>query len=131
LPLLADGEEHVEVPRLDDGQHPLLALADHDLEGLHALLADVDLREPQVHPDPALGGGLAGGAGDAGGPEVLDADDEAGVEDLQAGLDEALLLERVAHLDAGSLLLVALPEPGGGEDAGAADPVAPGGGAEQ
>ena len=51
----ADGEHLVEVAGLDDGEHPLLALAGHDLEGLHALLAHVDLgRGSTSMPTPPL-----------------------------------------------------------------------------
>ena len=53
-----------------------------------------------VHAEAGVGGRLARRAGEPGAAEVLDADDEAGVEQLEAGLDEALLLVRVADLDA-------------------------------
>ena len=70
--------------------------------------------------------------GQPGAAEVLDADDEAGVEQGQARLDEPLLLERIADLHARPLGLVgAVAEPGAGQHAHAADAVAPGGRAEQ
>ena len=68
----------------------------------------------------------------AGTAEVLDADNEPLVEQGQAGLDEALLLEGVADLDAGTLVGVGLlGEARRGEDADAADAIAARGGSEQ
>ena len=68
--------------------------------------------------------------------EVLDPDHEPGVEQLQAGLDEPLLLEGVADLDARPLGVVArravvAAEAGRGQDAHAADAVTPGARAQQ
>ena len=82
-------------------------------------------------PDAAARRGLAGRAGEAGAAEVLDADDEAGVEQGQARLDEPLLLERVAHLHGRPLVVVALLEAGRGQHRHATDAVTPGGRAEQ
>ena len=45
-------------------------------------------------------GGLRRGAGDARRAEVLEALDQAALDELEAGLDEQLLGERVADLDA-------------------------------
>ena len=61
-----------------------------------------------------------------GAAEVLDADDQAGVEQREARLDEALLLERVADLHARALGRVGLvvAEARRGEHADAADAVA-------
>ena len=86
-----------------------------------------------VHAHAAARRRLAGGAGEAGAAEVLDADDEAGVEQREAGLDQPLLLERVADLHARALGRVGLvvAEAGRGQHAHAADAVAPGGRAEQ
>ena len=132
LPLAADRQQVIELVGLADRQHPLLALAGHDLEGLHALLANVDLGQVHVHPHAALRRGLARGTGDARRSEVLDADDEAGVEDLEARLDQPLLLEGVTDLHARALVVVAvLGEPGRRQHARAADPVAAGGRAEE
>ena len=119
----------------DDGQHPLLALARHHLPGLHALLAPRHGADVDVHAHAAAAGRLAGGAGQPGATEVLDAHDELGVEQLEAGLDEALLLEGVAHLDAGPLGVVGrlrvTAEAGRGQHADPADAVAAGARAEE
>jgi hypothetical protein len=40
---------------VDDGEHPLLGLRGHHLEGLHALLAARARRDVDVHAHPALG----------------------------------------------------------------------------
>ncbi len=56
----------------------------------------------EVDEDARAGpvGGLGRGAGDAAGAEVLEALHQAALDELQAGLDEQLLGERVADLDA-------------------------------
>ena len=56
---------------------------------------------------------------------------EAPLDQLEAGLDQQLLRERVAHLDGGALVRILVRERGRGEDAGPADAVAPGRRAEQ
>ena len=59
-------------------------------------------------------------------PRSWIADDEAGVEQREAGLDQPLLLERVTDLHVGPLgrVGVGIPEAGGGQHRHAADPVA-------
>ena len=111
LPLGADGGHGR--PRLgrDDGEHALLALARHHLPRLHALLAPRHGGDVHVHADAAAPRRLARGAGEPGAAEVLDPDHELRVEQLQARLDQALLLEGIAHLDAGSLGVVRRPRP--------------------
>ena len=84
----------------DRGAHPLLRLRDHDLERLEARLASRDRVEVDEHPGPAAVGGLRRRAGDPAGAEVLEALDQAALDELEAGLDEQLLRERVADLDA-------------------------------
>jgi hypothetical protein len=73
------------VPGLDDGQHALLALAGEHLERFHARLALGHLGDVDVHADAAAAGGLAGGAGQPGAPQVLDADDQFPVGGLVDG----------------------------------------------
>ena len=135
LPLGADLLHPGQVAGGHDGQHPLLALGRHDLVVGHARLAPGHGGDVDVHAHPAPGRRLAGGAGQAGAAQILDAHHQLGVEQLEARLDQALLLVGVAHLDAGPLgrllRLVAAPEPGRGQHADPADPVASGGRAEQ
>ena len=136
LPLGADGRHRGPGLGRDDGEHALLALARHHLPGLHAVLAPWHGGDVHVHADAAAARRLARGAGQAGAAEVLDPDHELGVEQLQTGFDQPLLLERVAHLHARSLGVVRRPfllpaEPGGGQDAHPADAVASGARAEQ
>ena len=50
------------------------------------------------------------GGGEAGGAHVLDGDDRVRGHQLEAGLDQQLLGERVADLDGGALLLGVLVE---------------------
>ncbi len=133
VPPARQGEHLVEVLRLHDGEHPLLRLRGHHLERLHARLALVDPRDVHVHPCATLGRRLGGGAREASSAQVLDTHGETGVEQLEAGLDQPLLLERVAHLHAGPLLgiLLLVAEAGRGQHRHAADPVATGGRTEQ
>jgi hypothetical protein len=84
-----------------------------------------------VHAAGAGAGQLGRRAGQAGAAEVLDAGDEVLAEDLQARLDEQLLGERVAHLDAGPLGRTLGVEGLGREDGDPADAVAAGARAEQ
>ena len=76
-------------------------------------------------PWPGLGRHLGRRAGQPGRAHVLDADDETAVHDLEAGLEEELLLERIADLDVGPLVLGLLAELLGGHR-GAVDAVAAG-----
>ena len=98
--------------------------------GLIAVLAARHGRDVDVHAEPGPRSGLARRAGEPGAAEVLDADDEAGVEQGEAGLDEPLLFVGIADLNARPLVGVAVspaPSPaeaGRGEHAHPADPVA-------
>ena len=99
-------------------------------------LATRHRRHVDVHADTAARGGLAGRADEAGAAEVLDTDDHLRVEELEAGLDEALLLVGIADLHARALFGLGLgiavaPETGRCEHADPTDPVASGRRAEQ
>ena len=131
LPPRAEVEDRLQVLGGDDGEHALLALRRHHLDAVHAGLALGHAGEVDVHARAGLGCGLGGRARDAGGAEILHADGEALVEQFETGLDQALLLERVAHLHRGSLRLRTLLEAGRREHAGPTDAVAAGGGPEQ
>ncbi len=61
-----------------------------------------------------------------GGAQVLKRDQEAGVEELEAALDELRLLEWIADLNRWPLRLVGLVELGGGQNGRAADSIASG-----
>ena len=133
LPAPADLGHPRPVGRGDDGQHPLLALGGHDLPGLHARLAPGHGGHVDVHADPAPGRRLARWRrrgrhhrGPGCPPPA------AASEQLQAGLDQALLLEGVARPGRSAAWrrrparLVAR-EAGRGQHADPADAVAPGG----
>ncbi len=109
VPLRADREERLDVARLDDRHHPFLRLAHQDLLRRERGVAQRDPVELDVHAAVAGAGQLGGGAGQPGAAEVLDAGDQAGREELQGALDEQLLHERVADLDAGPLGGPAVP----------------------
>ena len=82
-------------------------------------------------PTPPLEAISPGRRGEPGGAEVLERDQQARAEQLEAALEQLRLLERVADLDRRALRVVAALELGRGEHRGAADPVAPGRGAHQ
>ena len=135
LPLGADLLDPGQVGRGHDGQHPLLALRRHDLVVDHSRLAAGHSRHIHIHPHTAASGRLAGGAHQPCSPEVLDPHHELGVEQFEAGLDQALLLIGVADLHARALgrffCLVPAAEAGRRQDADPADAIAPGGRAQQ
>ncbi len=131
VPPGGDREELLELLRGDDRHHPLLGFAHEDLLRRERGVAQQHVVEGDVHAALAVGGELGGGAGDAGGAEVLDALDDLGGEQLEAALDEDLLRERVAHLHGRALGRLGVVEGLRGEDRGAADPVAAGARPEQ
>ena len=84
VPLAADGEEAVDLGRLDDRAHALLRLAHQDLVGRERRVAQRDGVQVDAHAAGAGAGQLGRRAGEPGAAEVLDAGDEVGLEDLQA-----------------------------------------------
>ena len=87
-------------------------------------LAERHAVEPDVHARLAAPGHLGERRREPGGAEVLERDDEAALDQLEARLDELLAGERVADLHGRALVLVLVGELLAREDAGAADPVA-------
>ena len=114
---------------LQDHQHPLLALRQHHLIGRHPLFAAGHLVHVEPDADAALGRHLDRGGGEAGRAHVLDRDDRVGRHQLEAGLDQQFLGERVADLDGRALLLAVLGKIGAGHGR-AVDAVAAGLGAD-
>ena len=98
--------------RLDHHQHALLGLGEHDLVGRHAGLALRDVLDVDLDTHAAAASHLAGGTGQARGAHVLDADQRAGLHDLETRFEQELLGERVAHLDGRALLFRFLVELG-------------------
>ena len=76
VPLPADGEELLDLGRLDDRAHALLRLAHQDLGRRERAVAQRDGVEVDVHAAGAGAGQLGRRAGEAGAAEVLDAGDE-------------------------------------------------------
>ena len=99
--------------------------------GLHAGLPSGNSRHVHVHTYTSPGRRLAGGTGQPGTAQVLDTHHQALVQELEAGLDEPLLLVRVSHLDAGPLVAVVVRrETGRGQHADTADAVPAGAGTQ-
>src|SRR5690606_4326606 len=103
VPLGADLHEPLDLGRFDHGHHAFLRLAHQDLFGCQAGVSQRDDVQVDVHAAVTGAGQFGGGAGDAGGTEVLDAADQVLGEQFQGALDQQLLHERVADLHAGPL----------------------------
>ncbi len=123
-PALAHLAHRREVLGSAGGEHSLLRLGDHDFPGRHAGLAARDRVEIQEDAGAGLVGRLRGRARDAACAEILDSHDQPAVDQLQAGLDEQLLRERVADLDRRPLRRVLVLERRRREHARSADAVA-------
>ena len=112
--------------RLDDPDHALLALGDHDLPGLEIFFAERHPVEVDVDAG-AVSGHLGQRRGEACGAAVLERGDEPALDELERRLDQLLARERIADLNGRPLLLGSFTELLAGEDGGAADSVAAGG----
>ena len=122
LPALARRMHLVEARRLDDGDHSLLRLGDHDLPRLEPVLAERNAVE--VHVDAhAVARHLGERRRKSCGAAVLQRDDEAALDEVERHLDQRLAAERVADLNRRPLLVRAF-EVLRGEHRSAADPVA-------
>ena len=126
LPLPADRLDLLQPLGLDDRDHPLLALGDHDLVRLEVGLAERHAVEVDVDSGAALAGHLGERRREAGRAEILQRDDEPSLDELEARLDQLLAGERVADLDRRPLVLVLVRELLAREHARAADAVAAG-----
>lgn len=124
VPLLADGEEALDLLRLDDRAHPLLRLTHEDLLGSERGVAKRYVVELDAHAAGAVGRQLRGRAGESGGAQVLNTHDQLLGEGLQGALDEELLLEGVTDLHGGTLRRLRVVEGLTRQDRGAADAVA-------
>jgi hypothetical protein len=131
IPFADHLEECVELVGSDDRHHALLTLAHEDLLGRECGVSQQHLLEVDAHSAAAVRGQFARRARDARGAEVLDRLDQAVAIQLEAALDEHLLGEGVADLHRGALGRAGGVERVGGQDAGPADAVATGAGAEQ
>ena len=111
---------------LGDQQHALLRFAEHHFVGRHAGFALRHAREFDLDAHAAARGHFAGGAGEPRGAHVLNADDGAGGHGFEAGFEQQLFQERIAHLHVGALLLRLLGEFRGGQQGRAVNAVAAG-----
>ena len=109
-PLGEDVEHFGGAAFVGDQEHALLRLGEHDLVAGHAGLALRDEVEFDGEAEAAACSHLAGGAGEAGRAHVLNAEDGSGGHRLDAGLEQQLLHEGVAHLHVGALLFGAFGE---------------------
>ena len=110
-------------------QHPFLGFGEHYFVAGHAGFPALHAADVQVNAASAAGGGFHGGAGEAGGAQVLQGVDFAGGQGFQAGFDEGFLQEGVAHLHGGAAFLVVavIVRKGAGSQAGSAVDAVPAG----
>ena len=90
---------------MDDDEHPLLRLGQHDLVAGHVRRALRHLVQLDFDARPGAGRRLARRAGQARRAHVLHAGDAAGGEQFEARLADEFLHEGVAHLHRAALLL--------------------------
>ena len=105
---LPTGAERLDVgqaARLDARKHALLRLGDHDLEGLHVVLAQRHLGEIESHADRTTRCHLRRGRGEPGGAEILQTNEDVVAHQFERGFDQALAHVRVADLDRRALLV--------------------------
>ena len=104
IPLVEDPFDFRLAAALDDQQHALLRLREHDLVGRHAGLALRHERHVDLHADAAARSHLRGRAGEARRSHVLNADERVRLHHLETGLEQQLFHERIAHLHGRALL---------------------------
>src|SRR5680860_753469 len=136
VPFRTDRHEGVYVRRFGDRHHAFLRFAHQDLFGRQARIAQWHGVEFDVHTAVAGAREFTRRARQSGTAKVLDARDHAGLEQFQGALDEQLLHEGVADLDArafrGAARSIDASVKGFGREHGhAADAVAAGAGAIQ
>ena len=105
VPVRTDFLELLHVLRGHHGAHALLGLGGEDLRGGHVLGAQRHVVEVDLHATVTGGSQLGRGAGQARTAQVLDADDDAGLVQVQAALDEDLFCKRVTDLHGWELAL--------------------------
>ena len=109
-------------------QHALLGFREQELVGRHALLPGRHQIKIELHPHATLSGHLRAAAGETGGAHVLGRHHIAALESLEAGLDQPLLQEGIAHLHGGPVIEGGFGEFGAGKT-GATHAIAAGGAA--
>ena len=124
-PLAEDAEDFVFPALFGHEQHALLRFGEQHFIGGHAGFALRDQIEIDIDADAAAAAHFAGGRGESGRAHVLNRDDGAGLHGFDAGFEQELFEERIAHLDVGALLFRFLGELGAGHG-GAVDAVAAG-----
>jgi hypothetical protein len=110
VPLLEDLLDLRLASPLHDHQHPFLRFGQHDLVSAHAGLALRNFAHVDLDAAAAARAHLARRAREPGGTHVLDADQRVGLHQLEAGLEQQLLHERIANLNGRPLLRRAVVE---------------------
>jgi len=105
VPLVEDRLHLGLAPLVDDDEHALLRLREHDLVARHVRGPLRHLVQLDLDARAGARGRLAGGAGQARRAHVLHAGHAPGRQELEAGLADELLHEGIAHLHGPALLL--------------------------
>src|SRR5579875_124428 len=113
-PFAKHAEDLVFSALIGHQQHALLRFRKHDLVRRHAGFALGNAVELDFDTHVAAAAHFAGGAGEAGRAHVLNAHDCAGLHGFEAGFQEQLFQERIAHLHIRPFLLRLLRELGRG-----------------
>ncbi len=129
FPLLEDRARLVLTTRLEDHEHALLALRQHQLERLHAGLAHGHVVEHHGDADFTLAGHLHGRRCEAGCAHVLNGHDGVSGHKFEAGFQQKFFGEGVTDLHGRTLLGGIVVELGRGHGR-AVNAVAPGLGAD-
>ena len=121
------GGEHVPdclfTALLGNNQHPLLGLGQQQLIGRNTGFAGRDRIQVQDDTGLAPVGHFHRRAGQAGGPHVLNPDNQVLLHEAEAGLDQNILGERVAHLNGRAELFGLVVKFPRGQQAGAVNAV--------
>ena len=131
LPAGAERFDVGQAARLDARKHAFLGLGDHDLEGLHVVLAQRHLGEIESDTDWTARCHLRCGGGEPGGAEILQANEDVVAHEFERGLDQALAHVRVADLDRRALFVAARIDVLRGEHGRSTDSIATGTRAKQ
>ena len=110
VPFVEDRLDLALTTALDHHEHALLRLGEHDFVGSHAGLALRHMLHVDLDADAAAAAHLGRGTGETRGPHILDADESPGRHHLEAGFEQKLFGERVAHLHGRPLFVRRLVE---------------------
>lgn len=105
VPLIENFAHDIFLAAFGDDQHSLLRFAQKNFIRRHARLAFWNFGEVDLNSSTATAGRFAGGTSQPGRAHVLNSGDCVAGQKFQTCLEQKLFLERIAHLDGGTILL--------------------------